>query len=79
MDSKERRLNFIREFYQLEDDEVLSRLEELLYAERQKNKTSSVPMPLDELYQRVDLSMNDSNSNKLTEIDDLIAEVSKWS
>jgi len=78
MDLKERKINFIREFFHLENEEVLARLEDILHSEKKKHNLEFEPMSLDEFKQRIDLSMADSMENRVTEVDELISEVSKW-
>jgi len=78
MDLKERKINFIREFFHLENEESIGRLEDLLQSEKEKHNLEFKPMSLDEFKQRIDLSMADSLGNQVTEVDELISEVSKW-
>lgn len=78
MDIQTRKIEFIQEFLKLQNEELISRLEDLLCASKSKNDDFK-QMTTDELNSRVDQSMNDSKNDRLTNSDDLIAEIEKWS
>lgn len=78
MDIQTRKIEFIQEFLKLQNEELISRLENLLRASMSKNDDFK-QMTIDELSSRVDQSMSDSRNNRLTNSDDLIAEIEKWS
>ena len=78
MDIQSRKIDFIREFLKIQNEELISRLEKLLRSNKSKEKTVIKPMTVAELNSRIDKSMADSKNNKLTSSNDLIAEVEKW-
>lgn len=78
MDIQTRKIEFIQEFLKLQNEELISRLENLLRASKSKNDDFK-QMTIDELNSRVDQSMNDSKNDRLTNSDGLIAEIEKWS
>lgn len=78
MDIQTRKLEFIQEFLKLQNEELITRLENLLRASKSKNDDFK-QMTIDELSSRVAQSMSDSKNNRLTNSDDLIAEIEKWS
>lgn len=78
MDIQTRKIEFIQEFLKLQNEELISRLENLLRAGKSKNDDFK-QMTIDELNGRIDQSMNDSKNDRLTNSDDLIAEIEKWS
>ncbi|MEG0915805.1 MAG: hypothetical protein RSF68_02190 [Myroides sp.] len=78
MDIQTRKIEFIEEFLKLQNEELISRLENLLRASKSKNDDFK-QMTIDELNSRVDQSMSDSKNDRLTNSDDLIAEIEKWS
>lgn len=77
MDIQTRKIAFIQEFLKLQNEELLSRLESLLRADKSKNNDFE-PMTIDELNSRIDQSINDSENGKLTTSDELLAEIKKW-
>lgn len=78
MDIQTRKIEFIQEFLKLQNEELISRLEDLLRASKLKNDDFK-QMTIDELNSRIDQSINDSKNDRLTNSDDLIAEIEKWS
>ena len=62
----------------MENEEAIARLEDLLQSEKKKHNLEFEPMSLEEFKQRIDRSMADSTENRVTEVDELISEVSKW-
>ncbi len=79
MDIQSRKIEFIQEFLKLQNEDLITKFEDLLYNEVivQKNLILQ-PISIDELNQRIDLSLNDSLNNRLTESIDLFAEIKKW-
>ena len=75
MDLEARKIEFIQEFLKLQSEEAISRLEKVL----SKEKRHSQPMTKKELNKRIDKSMKDSDEGRLTESNDLMTEIEKWS
>ena len=79
MDIQTRKIEFIQEFLKLHNEDLISKFEDLLYSEViMQNNLIIQPMSINELNQRIDISLNDSINNKLTESKDLLAEIEKW-
>lgn len=76
MNIQTRKIEFIQEFLNLQNEELISRLENLLRTNKSKNDDFK-QMTIDEINGRIDQSMNDSDNDKLTISDDLIAEIEK--
>lgn len=80
MDIQTRKIAFIEGFLKLKNENVISMLENVLKKEIEKEITENPnPMTIDEFNHRIDRSMEDSLSGKLTEGKDLITEIGKWS
>jgi hypothetical protein len=80
MDIQARKIYFIQEFLNLQSEEIISRLEEVLSIEKKKNRLNDnelVPFTMEELNERIDKSMEDSKNGRLTEANQLIAEIGK--
>ncbi|NRT13177.1 hypothetical protein [Flavobacterium sp. 14A] len=79
MDLQSRKISFVQEFLSIESEELISRFENLL-----KNKNTAFKytelnsMTISELNRRIDLSEEDSNKGKLTEMEDFLDEIEKW-
>lgn len=78
MDLQTRKINFVQDFLKLESDKIVSQLEKLLQKETRKNETFK-PMTIDEFQERINRSSEDSKNGKVTEVDDLLSEIEKWS
>lgn len=78
MDLQSRKIEFIQEFLKLQSEEAISRLEKLLKMEKKWDNIALKPMTVKEFNQRIDKSMEDSKHGRLTEVNDLLAEIEKW-
>lgn len=80
MDIESRKIEFIQEFLKLQNEEAISRLEKVLKKERELSINKEIqPMTTKEFNKRIDKSLKDSKEGKLTEVNDLLAEIEKWS
>ena len=75
MDLQSRKIEFMQEFLKIQSEEVISRLENILRKEKQKNFN---PMSVEEFNLRIDKSMEDSKNGKLIEASELKAKMEKW-
>lgn len=71
-----RKLSFIQEFLKIQSEETISRLESIL---KKETTDTFQPMNIEKLNQRIDQSLDDAKNGKITEINDLISEIEKWS
>ena len=80
MDLQTRKISFIQEFLNLQNEHIISQLEKLLKNEKRKTANDKLQaMSLDEFNERIDKSLKDSKKGQLTESDKLITEIEKWS
>lgn len=79
MDLQTRKLTFVREFLNIQNEDIVDRFEKMLKKEKSRSIENDIqPMALDEFYKRIDQSMLDSKHGKLTDIDKLIKEIEEW-
>ncbi|MCR9153537.1 MAG: hypothetical protein NXI09_05465 [Bacteroidetes bacterium] len=79
MDLQTRKLEFIKDFLKLNSEEAVIKLEKLLRRQKQEDSERDlVPMTLDELNSRIDKSMLDSQSGRLTNSEKVKSEIDKW-
>ena len=78
MDIQTRKIEFVQELLKLDNEELLTQLEELLHTENLLKKADFKPMSVIELNNRIDQSIEDSKNEKLTTTNDLILEIDKW-
>ena len=78
MDIQTRKIKFVREFLNLQNEELISRLEKLLHSKNKSSENDFKRMTMDEFNRRIDKSMSDSKNGKLTMASDLISEIQEW-
>ncbi|GGE45420.1 hypothetical protein GCM10010832_26660 [Psychroflexus planctonicus] len=79
MNIEARKIEFVQEFFKLQSEKTISKLERLLKKEKEHSSPDKVePMTSVELNARIDKSLKDSKNGKLTEVNDLLAEIEKW-
>lgn len=80
MNIEARKIEFVQEFLKLQNEEAISKLEKILRKETKHSGDRKIkPMSVRELNRRIDKSMEDSKNGRLTEANDLLAEIEKWS
>ena len=79
MDMQTRKIEFIQEFLKVQNEEVIHRLEKILQKESETSeKENFEAMTIDELNERIDKSMEDSQNGRLIKATDLKAKMEKW-
>ena len=80
MNLETRKLSFIQEFLKTQNEKTISHLEAILKKEKTVIEFENIqPMTIKEFNKRIDKSLDDSKKGKLTEANDLISEIDKWS
>ena len=79
MDIQSRKIEFIQEFLKIQREDIIIRLEKLLKKEILKlDSEPNSPFTIDEFNKRIDKSMDDSRNGRVTENNELFAQVKKW-
>ena len=79
MDLQTRKIAFVQEFLNIQSEEVISRLEKVLWKERKSSEQEAFkPMTIEEFNERIDKSMEDSKHGRLIEAGKLKARIDKW-
>jgi len=78
MDLQTRKLNFIRNFLELENEKAISHLEMLL-DEETRNSNEIKQISVSEFICRIEKSTEDSKNGKITSSKELLSEIEKWS
>lgn len=79
MDLQTRKITFVQEFLRLQNEEIISGLENLLKIkkiEQYENKLS--PMTTDQLNQEIDMSILDSDEDRVSSAQDIKKKIQKW-
>ena len=79
MDLQTRKISFVQEFLRLQNEELVSLLEQILRKRKAELLEGTfVPMTLEQLNEDIDRSMDDSKNNRVVSAKDLKAEIKKW-
>lgn len=78
MDIQTRKIEFVRDFLKMQNEEVLILMENLLRSSKEDFENEFQSMSVEELNYRIDKSMKDSENEKLTKSSDLITEIEGW-
>jgi hypothetical protein len=79
MDLQTRKIELIKNVFYLQNEEIVSRVENLLKNEEKKSELENIkPFSIEELNVRIEKSLKDSKKGNLTEINDLLEEIEKW-
>lgn len=73
-----RKIEFVRDFLKMQNEEALILMGNLLRSSKEDFENEFPLMSEEELNQRIDKSMKDSESGKLTKSSDLITEIQGW-
>jgi len=78
MDLQTRKLNFIQDFLKVESEKTIAQFEKLL-RNTVANEEELNPMTVDEFHKRINKSFEDVKNGKVTDANDLLTEIEKWS
>ena len=78
MDIQTRKIEFVRDFLKMQNEEVLILMENLLRSSKEDFENEFQSMSVEELNYRINKSMKDSENGKLTKSSDLITEIEGW-
>lgn len=78
MDLQTRKLNFIQDFLKLESEKTIAQFEKLL-RNTAANEEELNPITIDEFHKRINQSLEDVKNGKVTDANDLLTEIEKWS
>ncbi len=78
MNIQTRKIEFVQAFLQIQNEDLISRFEELLDRER-KNESKFEPMSIGEFNRRINISLSDSKNDKVIESSKLMSEIEQWS
>ena len=79
MDIQTRKIEFIQEFLKVQNEELIYRLENILKKENEYSKDENFePFTVEEFNERIDKTIEDSKSGRLTKSSDLQEKMKKW-
>ncbi len=77
MNIESRKIEFVQAFMNLQSEELISQFEKLLKKAKQSEKELN-PFTIEELNYRIDVSLEDSKNDKVTESNELLSEIRHW-
>lgn len=79
MDIQTRKIAFVQEFLKLQNEEIITGLEDLLRNKRiELYESKLLPMSMEQFYSEIDQAMKDSEDGRLTPASELIKKTQKW-
>jgi len=79
MDLETRKISFIQEFLRIQNEEIVSELEDLLRRKKVELIDKNLKtMRLNDFNKEIDISLDDSKKGKLISAQDLKAKVKTW-
>ena len=79
MNIQTRKLNFVQEFLQLSNEEIINKLATILKQERKKQFEKNIkPMSVDTFNKLIDRAEKDANEGKVTEAKALKKAIKSW-
>ncbi|MEA3447896.1 MAG: hypothetical protein U9Q98_05525 [Bacteroidota bacterium] len=79
MNLESRKIKFVQEFLRLQNEEIISGLENLLKAKKiEQFEKKLTPMDMDNFNQEIDQAINDSDQDRITSARDIKIKIQKW-
>jgi hypothetical protein len=79
MDIQARKIHFVQEFLRVTDDELVTKLENLLRIERAKKFNLEMhPMSLNEFDEIIEKSEEDIKNGRVIDSRDILIQIDKW-
>lgn len=80
MDIQTRKLEFIQEFIEVQNEDVINRLEKILRKEKKQSDPHELKrLTIDDLNNRIDKSLKDSKEGRLIDAKELKREIDNFS
>ena len=79
MDLQTRKITFVQEFLRLQNEEIISVLENILRKKKlDLYELNQKPMSMEQFNNEIDQALEDSKNGKLTKAADLKEKIKKW-
>lgn len=79
MDIQTRKITFVQEFLNLQNEEIVRGLEDFLKEKKMQLSENEIkPMSIEKFNNEINQSLEDSNNNKVIRAADLKAKIEKW-
>lgn len=79
MDLETRKISFVQEFLKIQNEEIISDLENLLHKRKAElNESKLKPMSIEQFHSNIKQSLEDSENGRVTTSEDLLKEIETW-
>ena len=79
MNLESRKISFVQEFLKLQNEEIISGLENLLFKKKSElMEEEIIPMTIEQFEKEIDLAMEDSKNDRMIKASDLKAKIEQW-
>jgi len=79
MDLEARKISFVQEFLRLENEEIVTKLENLLHEKKvELTDLEMKPITIDQFNSEIDQSLNDAAHGRVVSAKDLKSRIQKW-
>ncbi|MDP5199524.1 hypothetical protein [Flavobacterium sp. DG2-3] len=79
MDLEARKISFVQEFLRLENEEIVTRLEDFMHEQKVELSDSEMkPMSIEKFNNEIDQSLNDAAQGRVISAKDLKSRIQKW-
>ena len=80
MDIQTRKISFVQKFLKLQNEEIITALENMLREKQAEQFEQELhPMSLEQLHNEINQAIEDSNNGNVIEAHDLKKKIQKWS
>ena len=79
MDLESRKISFVQEFLRLQNEEIISSLENFLHKRKSEMLDSNLkPMTMSQFESEIDQAMEDSKNGRMISVQDLKTKIEQW-
>lgn len=80
MNIEARKISLIQEFLKIDNEKIISAIENFLHQSNSKNLEQNLkPMSLEDFYNEIDKALEDEKNNLITSAKDLKKKIKEWS
>ena len=79
MNIEARKISLIKEFLKIDNEKIISAIENFLHQSNSKNLEQNIkPMSLEDFYNEIDKAVEDEKNNRISFVKDLKKKIKEW-
>ena len=79
MNIEARKISLIKEFLKIDNEKIISAIENFLHQSNSKNLEQNIkPMSLEDFYNEIDKAVEDEKNKRITNVKDLKKKIKEW-